>query len=486
MPDISKIQLPGSGGIYNIKDAVAREMISGGVSFSVAWDGTTVPDPFSIPAGVVVKYNNTNYTGILSADDSSVQAGTFYLVKSTTAIDSNDVYDEYIPVGPTGSRTWEKIGDTQVDLSNVVKTVNFNKNTDTVLGEGTTFTASDSNVNFSGGSTATVLGANTTFSNNSSSVTFSDGTTDTVLGENTTFTTTVTPATTFLGTTTTSDDFVTSVTAVAGNKLDVTEITGVSGTEQVSAVSKNVSKLETTTVPNITDNINIDVPNITGNTNVVVNRSTWKFEMGTGDASETLIIGGGNGTDLTATNTVLGEAVKASKITLTPTTVATGVISSNGTGDDVLSGLTIQPKTVAKANSEATTVATGTTSTTGTGSSIVTDVTVGSTAKALTSVGLMANTADASGRVQVATGITNASTNATTSGAGSDIVTAITNVGTGTAAAQRITVGSNDRHAVVKTIGTATAEAQTITVGDDDKINVLTDQTSITVIKGNQ
>ena len=75
MPDISKIQLPGSGGIYNIKDAVAREMISGGVSFVVAWDGTRVPDTFDIPAGVVVRYNNTNYTGILSADDASVQAG---------------------------------------------------------------------------------------------------------------------------------------------------------------------------------------------------------------------------------------------------------------------------------------------------------------------------------------------------------------------------------------------------------------------------
>ena len=36
MPDISKIQLPGSGGVYNIKDAVARAMISGGVSSNVS------------------------------------------------------------------------------------------------------------------------------------------------------------------------------------------------------------------------------------------------------------------------------------------------------------------------------------------------------------------------------------------------------------------------------------------------------------------
>lgn len=35
MPDISKIKLP-SGSTYDIKDAVARQMISGGVSFIVA------------------------------------------------------------------------------------------------------------------------------------------------------------------------------------------------------------------------------------------------------------------------------------------------------------------------------------------------------------------------------------------------------------------------------------------------------------------
>lgn len=35
MADISKITLP-SGNTYDIKDAVARQMISGGVSFIVA------------------------------------------------------------------------------------------------------------------------------------------------------------------------------------------------------------------------------------------------------------------------------------------------------------------------------------------------------------------------------------------------------------------------------------------------------------------
>lgn len=408
MPDISKIQLPGSGGVYNIKDAVARAMISGGVSFVIAWDGTSTPDISEIPAGVVVRYNNHNYTGLLSADDESVQSGAFYLVKSTTAIDNNDVYDEYVPIGVSGSRTWEKIGDTQVDLTDVVKNVTLNKSTDSVLGEDTTFTNSSSNVSFSGGTTANVLGANTTFTNGSSNVTFSGGSTDRVLGESTTFTTTVTPTTTYLGATTTDNDFVTSVSA------------------------------DTSTVPNVTSNTDVSVPNITGNTSVTANRSNWEFRMGENDAAETLIISGGNGSDVNATFTSLGQAATASKVTL------------------------------------------------GTEKTIVTGVTIGETRKALTSVNLMENVSSGTGRVQVATGINTATTVATTTGTGSDVVAAITDVGTGTAAAQVISVGSGDRQTVVKTVGTATAAAQTITVGNNDTVTALTDGTSVTVIKGNQ
>ena len=118
MADISKITLP-SGNTYEIKDAVAREMISGGVSFIVAWDGTAAPVVAQIPEGVVVKYQGTNYTGTLTA--ATAQAGAFYLVKSATqAGGALDKYDEYVPVGEAGSKSWEKIGDTQIDLSNVV------------------------------------------------------------------------------------------------------------------------------------------------------------------------------------------------------------------------------------------------------------------------------------------------------------------------------------------------------------------------------
>ena len=78
MPDISKIQLPGSGGVYDIKDAVAREMISGGVSFIIAWDGASAPSAALIPKGIKVTYNSTDYTGTLVA--SATTAPYIYLV----------------------------------------------------------------------------------------------------------------------------------------------------------------------------------------------------------------------------------------------------------------------------------------------------------------------------------------------------------------------------------------------------------------------
>jgi len=115
MADISKITLP-SGTTYNIKDEVARQAIAGGVSFIIAWDGASVPVAANIPAGVKVIYNSIEYTGTLSAettgDNDHAQAGAFYLVRSSTAVGVNDTYDEYVPVGTDGSKTWEKLGDT--------------------------------------------------------------------------------------------------------------------------------------------------------------------------------------------------------------------------------------------------------------------------------------------------------------------------------------------------------------------------------------
>ena len=130
-PVIEKITLP-SGNTYYIADREIRNVvdslsqtIAGGVSYIIAWDGTGEPVPANIPKGVQVFYEGDTYTGTLEAN--SAQAGAFYLVKSATtpSSESKDIYDEYVPIGATGSKTWEKIGDTQIALSNVVTDAHF-------------------------------------------------------------------------------------------------------------------------------------------------------------------------------------------------------------------------------------------------------------------------------------------------------------------------------------------------------------------------
>lgn len=373
MAEISKITLP-SGNTYEIKDATAREMISGGISFIVAWDGTAAPVVANVPKGVVIIYNSTTYTGTMEA--SAAQAGAFYLVKSSTQVGVKDIYDEYVVADIGGTKEWEKLGDTQVDLSDVVMGVELNKQTDVALGEATTFTMNQPSIS-------------------------------------------VTPSTTYLGASA-------SGTAVGANGT-ASAITGFgehSTSEFVTSVSADMTKkLVTTSIPNVTGNTNVTVPNITANTSVTANKSTWSFTMGTGTNAETLVIGGGNGSDVTATNTTLGTAATASKVTL-------------GT---------------------AITAATGAVATTGTGAAVATDVTVGDTASAITSLGtptkatvltgvrvtseptiaLASNSSTATGRVQVATGISSAS-----------------------------------------------ASGGSITVGTNDKVTTLTNGTSITVTKG--
>lgn len=158
MADISKITLP-SGTTYDIKDAVARSAIAGGIGFVFAWTATdyantTAPSASklaTIPVGVKVYYNNgaSNATGTktASADD----LGKFYLIYSKTQVGDNDVYDEYVAADNGGTYIWERLGDTQIDLSNVVTNVTLNQQTtqfvtgyaspttDTVIGSDATF-----------------------------------------------------------------------------------------------------------------------------------------------------------------------------------------------------------------------------------------------------------------------------------------------------------------------------------------------------------
>lgn len=384
MAEISKITLP-SGNTYDIKDAVARQMISGGISFIVAWNGSSAPVIANVPAGVIIVYNGTNYVGTL--DPESGQSGAFYLVKSNTQKGGLDVYDEYVIVGPAGSRAWEKLGDTQLDLSDLGNlaykdSVTLSKGSgDQVLGDATTFTNSSSNVTFSGGENDKVLGVDTTFT----------------LGNQTI---NVTPSTTNVkatasGTAVSADGTVSAITGFGSHNTETF-------VKSVSAETSN--KLVTTTVPNVTS---------------AGTASTWEFSMGSGSDAETLIISGGNGSAPT-----LGTAK----------TVATGAVSTTGTGSAVVTNVTI-----------------------GDSASAITSLGTPSTAECLTGVKISAQPT-----ITLATGAT----------AGTGVISVATGISSATASGGSVTANKNDQVTAITSIGTGTAAAQTITVGTNDKVNI--------------
>lgn len=286
MADISRVQLP-SGNVYDIKDAGARELISQltGISLIIAWNGTSTPVVADIPAGVVVTYNGTDYTGTLAAN--SATPGSFYLVHSTASTVEMDVFDEYVSIGASGSKAWERIGSTSIDLS--------------ALGA----LAYKDSVTMSKGAGDNVLGEATTFTAAASAVSFAGGTTDKVLGSDATFTTSVTPTTTNIKATASG----TALSVQSDNFLKMNGSAAPSAL--ITGVSLYSQPLVTTTVPNVTS------PG---------SASSWAFGMGSGAEAETLIISGGNGTAPT-----LGSAI----------TCATGQTSDDGDGMPVGLGINV-------------------------------------------------------------------------------------------------------------------------------------------------
>lgn len=274
MPDnrkyLSKFTFP-NGQTYYLKDEEARQLLASGGTFIVAWDGTAAPDVSKIPAGVVVSFNGTTYTGTLAANAETVESKGFYLVKSSI-VDAakSDTYDEYVVVSNGGVASWEKLGSTSIDLSS--------------LGE----LAYKDNVTLNKGTAVSAMSANATF------------------------TTTVTP---------TKKKYKASA-QITGGTITTTKDT------VVKSITPTSQKLVTTTVPNITVGAAQQIEAIQD----VGKASTWAFEVD--DANETLTISGANGTAPTKV------AASVPSVTVgTPIIVATGAVSANGTGSDVVTGL---------------------------------------------------------------------------------------------------------------------------------------------------
>ena len=315
VPVIDRITLP-SGNTYYIADREIRDVvdtlsqaIAGGVSFVIAWDGTSAPVVANIPAGVVVTYEGTNYTGTLST--SSAQAGAFYLVKSATqAGGALDKYDEYVPVGAEGSKVWEKIGDTQIDLTNVVTGVSLTKQTDTVIGTDATFTITQPTIALSTGATA------------------GTGVISVATG-------------------------ITSANATGGGaawnskdqKTVVTSYPGVTGSA-ASSVTPTTKKLATTTVTGVSGSTTPDV---------VKTRSSQTTATGAGTSSTTntdwlkgvsvsngvLSIGAATMDTQTTYSAGAPSSITIPTAAANATTVATGSVTTSGSGADIVTDVEV-------------------------------------------------------------------------------------------------------------------------------------------------
>lgn len=422
---ISKITVP--QGTFYLKDSEARDLIaaiSGQIQFHMSTNAATTP------AGVIWDNGGTLITGTLVAATNTGTAGSpiwspttgYYLVPQTNG-SGQDYYAEYIVVNKGASGTanpyvWEKIGDTEIDFSSLgalayKDSVNFNKQTDVVLGKDTTFTGASSAVTFTGGTndtfvksypgssqkleTSTITGTNGIVS--VSQVSKSNVTaTNTVFGTDTTASlvtkTSKTATNTAFGTPTTASK------ATAGTAVSVAKVAGsATNVSRIALSSGNTSILEKATVDTTTETLTLDTASVTQSS-----------------------VTGTNGTE-----------------SITPYTfsdVDVPVIDSNDAVNfDAVASITDVTVPVVSSNA---TVTANTVSITNVNAAVA-----------------------ASAPIVVATGKT------TSSDANGDTVL----IGLGTATTASAVTG----------IGTGTAAGQTVTAGSNDEVTALTDSTTVTV-----
>lgn len=100
MADLSKIRL--NGGTYNFKDAWARDNLQ---------TATQVNSAITSALGDITEFT----ISVVSTLPTTGEQGTFYFVPNAGS--GNNIYDEYVYV----NNAWEKIGSTEIDLSNYLQ-----------------------------------------------------------------------------------------------------------------------------------------------------------------------------------------------------------------------------------------------------------------------------------------------------------------------------------------------------------------------------
>ena len=497
MADISKITLP-SGSTYDIKDSVAREMISAGVTFIVAWNGTGTPTAASLPAGVVAG----GVTGTLAA--SAAQAGAFYLVKSSTSPTEQtlDIYDEYVVVKPdTSDNTtwfWEKIGDTQLNLADTVTSVTLNKSTDTVIGTDSTFTITQPTIALATGATA---GTGVISLTNGVSGKGSSGNSVTALtGLGTPSTSSV-----LTGVKVTAQPTVALATGATAGDGVISVATGASGTTKYiggtasgGGAAWNSKDTKTVVTGYAAPTSDTFVKTISPTTSKLTTTSVTGVQSSTTTASKA--------TAATSQTTVSGLTASTSNADLLANCSVsdeTLVIGAKKPTTQTTTQFTFADVTVPIKNTSATTVATGAAAANSTGASIVTGVTAGSTADALTGLGTastasvigssatLTNTqptismaladASATGKVGVITGVSASTTNIKATASGTTVGangTASAVTGYPNTTSDTIAVSASNTN--VK----ATASGANTAWNSKDSVTVLTSGSSLTVTKG--
>lgn len=394
MADISKITLP-SGNTYDIKDAVARQQIAGGIGFVIVWTVTdyassTAPDSAklaTIPDGITVHYNNgaSSATGTLTASSDTV--GNFYLIYSKTQVGSGDMYNEYVTVANGSSYFWEKIGDTQVDLSGVVTDVTI-ASTDSVIGSNATFTVTQPTITL-----ASAAGpGDITYVESIPQV----GLATLVSGG---------------GTSWNSKDTVTAVTGVTDSttKISATaSITGKTGSA-ASSVTPSTENLDTTTIYGVT-NSTTSVTGVQSST-TTASKATVGTSQTTADGTTTSHQGTSASPQATYNTYILGDVSVSNEILSIKGITLDTQTTPQYTFADVIVPIKDASATTVPIKASAATVATGTTSNAGTGDPVTVGVSVGDTITVVTAAPTITLSSGSTGDVTVMTGTTTSTDN---------------------------------------------------------------------------
>lgn len=398
-PTIKEITLP-SGNSYYIKDDEVRQWIG---------DGTTSGAEKRITdaeTAIAALSNATHWLGITTTTitDGSTTNPITIGGESITAVNGDIVQDgngiEFIFNGTA----WQQFG---ASIGTLKAFAFVDTGTVTVKPEGTN---KASTVSFAAHTKDNVLGEATTFTNGTSSVSFGEHTKATVLKSDVTATVPKTSST---------KKYLQAKVgnAAVGVATDGSAITAL-GTPSTETFVKSypgaTSKLVTTSVPNVTS---------------AGTAASWSATV----SNEVLSFAWTANTPAT-----LGTAI----------TAATGALAANGGGSSVMTGL---GKAV-----------------TASGVTGYADPTTDTFAKTVTvttqpTVTLSEESATATGRVPVVTDVSTSGTNAVTFTTTGHTADAITALGAGTAAAQTITVGTNDKVSAITALGAGTAAAQTFT-----------------------